>query len=73
MRVEVIYGADRKVQERRPDHRRAPAGRRRRELKLAEGQFKVKDGESGEVRFQFTASGGTVRVDDVYVDPRLRR
>jgi len=41
-------------------------------LKLVEGQFKVNAGESGEVRFRFTASGGTVRVDDVYVDPRYR-
>ena len=70
MRVEVIYGADRKVKDAgtiTPGTAGASP-----ELKLVEGQFKVKAGESGEVRLQFTASGGTVRMDDVYVDPRLR-
>lgn len=72
LRVDVIYGADRRVKTAgtiTPAAGWAPSP----ELKLAEGQFKVKDGESGEVKFQFTASGGMVRVDDVYVDPRLRR
>jgi hypothetical protein len=42
-------------------------------VKLVEGQFKVKDGESTTVQLKFTASGGSVRIDDVYIDPRLRR
>ncbi|HEX5620149.1 MAG TPA: hypothetical protein VFX51_17140 [Solirubrobacteraceae bacterium] len=41
-------------------------------VNLVEGQFKVKAGGSTTVRLRFTASGGRVRIDDVYVDPRLR-
>jgi hypothetical protein len=41
-------------------------------VQLVEGQFKVYAGESTTVRLRFTASGGTVRMDEVYVDPRLR-
>jgi len=41
-------------------------------VKLVEGQFKVRVGQSTTVRLKFTASGGPVRIDDVYVDPRLR-
>ena len=41
-------------------------------VKLVEGQFKVQAGESTTVRLKFTASGGPVRIDDVYIDPRLR-
>ena len=43
-----------------------------RSVKLVEGQFKVKAGESTTLRLKFTASGGPVRIDDVYIDPRLR-
>lgn len=71
VRVKVIYGADRKVMTARTVTP-ATAWGVGRVLKLVEGQFKVKAGASGEVRFRFTASGGTVRVDDVYVDPRYR-
>jgi hypothetical protein len=71
LRVEVIYGADRKVKD-AGTIKPGTAWGVSPVLKLAEGQFKVKAGESGEVRFRFTASGGTVRVDDVYVDPRYR-
>jgi hypothetical protein len=42
-------------------------------VKLVEGQYKVNAGESTTLRLKFTASGGTVRMDDVYIDPRLRR
>jgi hypothetical protein len=42
-------------------------------VKLVEGQFKLKDGESTTLQLKFTASGGPVRIDDVYIDPRLRR
>jgi hypothetical protein len=72
LRVEVIYGPDRTVKAAgtyAPSIGWAPSP----VLKLQEGLFDVKAGSSGEVRFRFTASGGTVRVDDVYVDPRLRR
>jgi hypothetical protein len=72
LRVEVIYGPDRKVKDAgtyAPFFAWAPSP----VLRLQEGLFDVKAGSSGEVRFRFTASGGTVRVDDVYVDPRLRR
>jgi hypothetical protein len=72
LRVEVIYGPDRKVKDTgtyAPSIGWAPSP----VLKLQEGLFDVRAGSSGEVRFRFTASGGTVRVDDVYVDPRLRR
>lgn len=72
LRVQVIYGADRKIKDAGTIKPTAGWGVSPA-LQLVEGQFKLKDGESGEVRFQFTASGGTVRVDDVYVDPRLRR
>ena len=71
MRVEVIYGADRKVMT-AGTVTPATAWGVAPVLKLVEGQFKVNAGESGEVRLRFTASGGTVRVDDVYVDPRYR-
>lgn len=42
-------------------------------VKIVEGQLKVKDGESTTLQLKFTASGGPVRIDDVYIDPRLRR
>jgi hypothetical protein len=69
--VDVIYGADRKIKS-AGTITPGTAWGVSSALKLVEGQFKVKAGESGEVRFRFTASGGTVRVDDVYVDPRYR-
>jgi hypothetical protein len=71
VRVEVIYGVDRKVMT-SGTVTPATAWGVAPVLKLVEGQFKVNAGESGEVRLRFTASGGTVRVDDVYVDPRYR-
>src|SRR5215213_8142037 len=44
-----------------------------RKVSLAQGRFRVKRGRTANVQLRFTASGGSVRVDDVYVDPRLRR
>lgn len=44
-----------------------------RKLSLAQGRFAVRRGGSANVQLRFTASRGTVRMDDVYVDPRLRR
>jgi hypothetical protein len=71
LQVDVIYGPDRKVKfagTLKPGTAWAVSP----VLKLVEGQYQVQAGQSGEVRFRFTASGGTVRVDDVYVDPRYR-
>jgi hypothetical protein len=42
-------------------------------VNLVEGQFKVMAGASTTLKLKFTASGGPVRMDDVYIDPRLRR
>jgi hypothetical protein len=44
-----------------------------RKLSLAQGRFRVTKGSSAEIRLRFTASAGTVRIDDVYVDPRYKR
>jgi hypothetical protein len=71
LRVDVLYGADRTVKSAGTMTPGAGWGVSP-SMKLVEGQYKVKAGESGTVRFRFTASGGTVRVDDVYVDPRYR-
>jgi hypothetical protein len=43
-----------------------------RKLSLSQGRFHVRAGESANVQLKFTASGGTVAMDDVYVDPRYR-
>jgi hypothetical protein len=72
LRVEVLY---------RDGKRAKKAGRVRaradwrvsRKVSLAQGRFHVKRGESAAVQLRFTASGGSVRVDNVYIDPRLRR
>jgi hypothetical protein len=71
VRVEVMYGADRKVMTAGTVTPGSAWGVSPI-LKLVEGQYKVNVGESGVVQFRFTASGGTVRMDDVYVDPRYR-
>jgi hypothetical protein len=44
-----------------------------RKVSLAQGRFRIKRGQSASVQLKFTASGGSVRMDDVYIDPRLRR
>ena len=41
-------------------------------VNLVEGLFNIQAGASTTVRLKFTASGGPVRIDDVYVDPRYR-
>jgi hypothetical protein len=72
LRVQVLYGAGRKTKK---------TGRIRggaewkvtRKLSLAQGRFHVRRGQSASVQLKFTASGGTVRMDDVYIDPRLPR
>jgi hypothetical protein len=44
-----------------------------RKLSLAQGRFRVRRRESTTVQLRFAATAGTVRVDDVYVDPRYHR
>ena len=43
-----------------------------RRLSLAQGRFLARGDGAGTVRIRFTAAGGPVRIDDVYVDPRFR-
>jgi hypothetical protein len=72
LRVSVLYGNGRKAKK---------AGRVKaaadwsvsRKVSLAQGRFHVKRGQSAAVQLKFTASRGSVRVDDLYIDPRLRR
>jgi len=72
LRVHVIY---------RGGRRSKKAGRVKggkawhvtRKVSLAQGRFRVKRGQSANVQLKFTASRGTIRMDDLYVDPRLRR
>ena len=44
-----------------------------RKLSLAQGRFRVRRRESTTVQLRFAATAGTVRLDDVYVDPRYHR
>jgi hypothetical protein len=72
LRVQVLYGEGRKSKK----TGRIKAGavwKVTRKLSLAQGRFRVKRGKSANVRLKFTASGGPVRMDDVYVDPRFTR
>jgi hypothetical protein len=68
----VLYGAGRKSKK-TGRIKAAAAWKVTRKLSLAQGRFHVKRGQSANVRLKFTASRGTVLMDDVYVDPRLRR
>jgi hypothetical protein len=71
VRVDVLYAGGRKAKK---------AGRIKggdawhvsRKVSLAQGRFRVKRGQSASVQLRFTAVGGAVNVDDVYVDPRFR-
>ena len=71
LRVEVLYGTGRTKKAGRftPAAEWAPT----RKVSLAQGRFRVRRGESAQVQLRFVATAGTVRVDDVYVDPRFRR
>lgn len=72
LRVEVLYRDGKKSKK----AGRVKAGahwRASRKVSLAQGRFRVKRGQSANVQLRFTASRGSVRVDDVYIDPRLRR
>jgi hypothetical protein len=72
LRVHVLYGAGRKSKK-TGRIRSAADWKVTRKVSLAQGRFRVRRGRSANVQLKFTASGGTVRMDDVYVDPRLIR
>jgi hypothetical protein len=72
LRVEVLYRDGKKAKKAGRVRARAD-WRVTRKVSLAQGRFHVKRGESAAVQLRFTASRGSVRVDDVYIDPRLRR
>jgi hypothetical protein len=44
-----------------------------RKLSLAQGRFRIRRKASTVVQLRFAATAGTVRLDDVYVDPRYNR
>jgi hypothetical protein len=71
LRVQVLYGNDRKSKKTGQIKAR-DAWKVTRKLSLAQGRFHLKRGASANVQLKFTASRGTVRMDDVYVDPRYR-
>jgi hypothetical protein len=71
LRVQVLYshGRVKSVGRVRPGAEWAPT----RKLSLKQGLFQVHRRASTFVRLRFAASAGTVRLDDVYVDPRFSR
>jgi hypothetical protein len=71
LRVEVVYasGKVKKAGRVKPRAEWAPT----RKLSLAQGRFKAKRRGSALVQLRFVATAGTVRMDDVYVDPRYNR
>jgi hypothetical protein len=71
VRVEVLYASGKVKKAGRV--KAASAWRVTRKVSLAQGRFRTARGQSAEVQLRFTAFGGPVHVDDVYVDPRLRR
>jgi hypothetical protein len=72
VRVQVLYGAGGKSKKTGRIRARA-SWKLTRRLSLAQGRFHVKPGGSADVRLRFTVSRAAVLLDDVYVDPRLRR
>jgi hypothetical protein len=71
LKVQVVYADGRRKSAARvkPAAEWAPT----RKVSLAQGRFRVRRGSSAVVRLRFAAIGGSVRVDDVYVDPRYNR
>jgi len=71
LRVQVLYarGKERSAGRVRPGTEWAPT----RKISLAQGLFHVRRRASTTVRLRFAASAGSVRLDDVYVDPRFNR
>jgi hypothetical protein len=71
LRVDVVYasGKVKKTGRLKPGAEWAPT----RKLSLAQGRFKAKRRGSAQIQLRFVATAGTVRMDDVYVDPRYNR
>ncbi len=71
VRVQVLYatGKPKFAGRIRPGAEWAPT----RKISLAQGRFRVRHGASTFVRLRFAATEGSVRLDDVYVDPRYNR
>jgi hypothetical protein len=71
LRVDVVYasGKVKKTGRVKPRAEWAPT----RKLSLAQGRFKAKRRGSALIQLRFVATAGTVRMDDVYVDPRYNR
>jgi hypothetical protein len=71
LRVQVLYASGKAKKAGRVKAR--DAWKVTRKLSLAQGRFRTKRAGVANVQLKFTASRGTVRMDDVYVDPRFRR
>ena len=71
LKVQVLYAGRRS----KTAGRIKPAAEWRptRKVSLAQGRFKVRRRGSAQIRLRFAATAGSVRVDDVYVDPRYNR
>ena len=71
LKVEVVYASGKVKRTGRltPGADWAPT----RKLSLAQGRFKTKRRGSALIQLRFAAVAGTVRMDDVYVDPRYKR
>lgn len=71
LRVDVVYesGRVKKTGRLKPGAEWAPTHK----LSLAQGRFGVTRRSSAQIRLRFVATAGTVRMDDVYVDPRYNR
>ena len=71
LKAEVVYasGKVKRAGRLKPGAEWAPT----RKLSLAQGRFKTKRRGSALIQLRFAAVAGTVRMDDVYVDPRYRR
>jgi hypothetical protein len=71
LKVQVVYadGTTKKAGRLSPGFEWAPT----RKISLAQGRFRVRRRGSALVQLRFAAIAGTVRVDDVYVDPRYHR
>jgi hypothetical protein len=71
LRVDVVYasGKVKKTGRLKPGAEWAPT----RRLSLAQGRFRAKRGGFAQIQLRFVATAGTVRMDDVYVDPRYNR
>lgn len=71
LKVQVVYadGKTKKAARLTPGFEWAPT----RKISLAQGRFRVRRRGSALVQLRFAATAGTVRIDDVYVDPRYHR